>query len=197
MLFLLDPIASRCTANDSSTRCHIRRGAAKMEWVSQALQLPVVVERGWPISCEFELFEKLDFLRGRIARQRGILQEGLEPGLFVDGWDGFAFHELKLRTRRVNLSRQLVSAGHLDRRRAVRSTCLTPRPQTVSTSVAERYDCSSGESQSSVIWRRRDHASVVVRPGCGDSGVVWVSAHRRRNSLIFRRIVTPSLSGSR
>ena len=91
MLFLLDPIASRCTANDSSTRCHIRRGAAKMEWVSQVLQLPVVVERGWPVSREFQLLEKLDFLCGRIARQRWILQEGLEPRLFVDGWDGFPF----------------------------------------------------------------------------------------------------------
>ena len=66
-----------------------------MERISQALQLPVVVERGWPISCELELLEKLDFLRGRIARQRWIMQEGLEPRLFVDGWDGFPFHELK------------------------------------------------------------------------------------------------------
>jgi hypothetical protein len=66
-----------------------------MERISQALQLPVVVERGWAISCEFELLEKLDFLRGRVARQRWILQEGLEPRLFVDGWDGFPFHELK------------------------------------------------------------------------------------------------------
>jgi hypothetical protein len=64
-----------------------------MERISQALQLPVVVERGWPVSCECELLEKLDFLRGRIARQRWILQEGLEPRLFVDGWDGFPFHE--------------------------------------------------------------------------------------------------------
>ena len=66
-----------------------------MEWVSQVLQLPVVVERGWPVSREFQLLEKLDFLRGRIARQRWILQEGLEPRLFGDGWDGFPFDELK------------------------------------------------------------------------------------------------------
>ena len=77
------------------TSCRIGSGAVKMERISQALQLPVVVERGRPISSEFELLEKLDFLRGRIARQRWILQEGLEPRLFVDGWDGFAFHELK------------------------------------------------------------------------------------------------------
>src|SRR5688572_17534439 len=94
MSFLLHPhrVASRRRLITSS---RIGSGAVKMERVSQALQLPVVVERGWPISCEFELLEKLDFLRGRIARQGWILQEGLEPRLFVDRSDGFPFHELK------------------------------------------------------------------------------------------------------
>jgi hypothetical protein len=81
---------------------------------------------------------------------------------------------------------QLVTAGHLAGVglfvQYVQRSC----HQTVSASVAERYDCSSGESQSSVIWRRRDHASVVVRSGCGDSGVVWDSAHHRRNPGALR-----------
>src|SRR5439155_25348821 len=53
------------------------RRALKMERVSQVLQFPVIVERGRPFSREFQLLEKLDFLRGRIAPQKAILKEGL------------------------------------------------------------------------------------------------------------------------
>jgi hypothetical protein len=38
-----------------------------MERVPQVLQFPVIVERGWPFSPEFQLLEKLDFLGRRIA----------------------------------------------------------------------------------------------------------------------------------
>src|SRR4029450_4514627 len=66
-----------------------------MERVSQALQFPVIVEGGWPFSREFQLLEKLDFLHGRIAPQKGILKEGLQPWLFVDRWSGVPFDELE------------------------------------------------------------------------------------------------------
>jgi hypothetical protein len=55
-----------------------------MQRVPQVLQFSVIVERGWPFSGEFQLLEKLDFLCGRIAPQRGILKECTEPWLFVD-----------------------------------------------------------------------------------------------------------------
>jgi hypothetical protein len=55
-----------------------------MEWVSQVLQFPVIVESGRPFSRECQLLEELDFLRRRIAPQCRILKEGLEPWLVVD-----------------------------------------------------------------------------------------------------------------
>src|SRR5438046_9620682 len=53
-----------------------------MERVSEALQLPVIVERRRPLAVELEPLEKLNFLRGRRAAQGPVLQESLEPRLF-------------------------------------------------------------------------------------------------------------------
>ena len=64
-----------------------------MERVSQVLQFPIIVEGRRPFSCEFQLLERLDFLRGRVAPQRRILAKGLEPWLFIDRWGGFQFYE--------------------------------------------------------------------------------------------------------
>jgi hypothetical protein len=57
------------------------------------LQLPVVIEHGWP-SREFQPLEKLDFLGGA-SLQRWILKKGLEFGLLVDLWRVLPFHELE------------------------------------------------------------------------------------------------------
>src|SRR2546430_665331 len=54
---------------------------AKMERVSEVLQLPVIVEGRRPLALELQPLEKLDFLRGRRAAERRILEEFLEPGL--------------------------------------------------------------------------------------------------------------------
>src|SRR3989475_11851254 len=76
-------------------RLLLGRHAVKMERVSQVLQFPVIVEGRWPFSRESQLLEKLDFLVGRIAPQRGIPEEGLEPWFFADRWAGFPFDELE------------------------------------------------------------------------------------------------------
>src|SRR5438093_5429553 len=57
---------------------------AKMERVSEVLQLPVIIERRRPLVLELQPLEKLDFLRGRRAAEGRVLQEFLEPGLLSD-----------------------------------------------------------------------------------------------------------------
>jgi four helix bundle protein len=62
----------------------LRLVVVKVQWIAQVLQLPVVIERGRAVSRESQLPEELDFLRSRIATERSILQEGLEPWLVFD-----------------------------------------------------------------------------------------------------------------
>src|SRR3972149_8849170 len=75
------PIPSHCDTLRSNGHVGLRR--AKMETVSEVLQLPVVIEGRRPFSRESEVLEKLDFLLGRIAAEGRILQECGEPRLFV------------------------------------------------------------------------------------------------------------------
>src|SRR6266516_2930851 len=58
---------------------------AKMERVSEVLQLPVIVEGRRPRVLEPQLLEKLDFLCGRGAAEGRILKEFLESWLLADG----------------------------------------------------------------------------------------------------------------
>src|SRR5437762_12791071 len=75
---------------------------AKMERVSEVLQLPVIVEGRRPLALELQQFEKLDFLRGRRAAERRILEELLEPGLLADRLFGFPLDQLEsLRLHRA------------------------------------------------------------------------------------------------
>src|SRR5712692_6167222 len=67
-----------------------------MERVSEALQLPIIVEGRRPLALELEPLEKRDFLRGRRAAQGLVLQESLEPRLFNEMLLGFQFDKLKL-----------------------------------------------------------------------------------------------------
>src|SRR5213079_1004644 len=68
---------------------------AKMQRVPEALQLPVKVEGRRPLALELQPLEKRDFLRGRRAAERRILQEFLEPGLFADRLVGFPLDKLE------------------------------------------------------------------------------------------------------
>src|SRR5438132_1095881 len=68
---------------------------AKMERVSEVLQLPVIVEGRRPLALELQPLEKLDFLRGRRAAERRILEEFLEPGLLADRLFGFPLDKLE------------------------------------------------------------------------------------------------------
>src|SRR6266849_5740702 len=67
-----------------------------MERVSEALQLPIIVEGRRPLALELEPLEKRDLLRGRRAAQGLALQESLEPRLFNEMLLGFQFDNLKL-----------------------------------------------------------------------------------------------------
>src|SRR5258705_506234 len=66
-----------------------------MQWVAQALQLPVIVKWSGLHASEFQLPEKLDLFRTRITPEGGILEEGFEPRLFDGRSDGFPFHKLQ------------------------------------------------------------------------------------------------------
>src|SRR5437773_53747 len=68
---------------------------AKMERVSEVLQLPVIVEGRRPLALELQPLEKLDFLCGRRAAERRILEEFLEPGLLADRLFGFPLDKLE------------------------------------------------------------------------------------------------------
>src|SRR5881628_745592 len=69
--------------------------SAKMERVPEALQLPVIVEGRRPLALKRQPLEKLDFLRGRRAAERRILEEFLEPGLLADRLFGFPLDKLE------------------------------------------------------------------------------------------------------
>src|SRR2546426_11325401 len=71
-------------------------GGAKMERVSEVLQLPIIVEWRRPLALELQPLEKLHFLRGGRAAERRILKEFLEPGLLDEVLFGFQFDKLKL-----------------------------------------------------------------------------------------------------
>src|SRR2546430_5931319 len=71
---------------------------AKVERVSEVLQLPVIVEGRRPLALELQPLEKLDFLRGRRAAERRILEEFLEPGLLADRLFGFPLDKLESRS---------------------------------------------------------------------------------------------------
>ena len=82
-------------------------GSAKMERVSEVLQLSVIIQRSGPLPLEPELSQELDFLFGSIATERRITEEFLEPWLFLfQGWFGFHFN--KREALRVPRSYSLV-----------------------------------------------------------------------------------------
>ncbi len=66
-----------------------------MKRISEALQLPVIVEGRRPRLLEPQLLEKRDFVRGRGAAEGRIPKEFLEPGLFADRLFGFPLDKLE------------------------------------------------------------------------------------------------------
>src|SRR5439155_22880127 len=69
--------------------------SAKMQSVSEVLQLPVIIEGMRPLSAESQFLQKRDFLLGRIAAEGRILEEVFEPRLFLEGLFGFPFDKPK------------------------------------------------------------------------------------------------------
>src|SRR2546425_4540284 len=72
------------------------KSSAKMETVSEVLQLPVIIEGSRPLSAESQFLQKRDFLLGRIPAEGRILKEVFEPRLFIERLFGFPFHKPKL-----------------------------------------------------------------------------------------------------
>ena len=77
-------------------RSHVGLRSAKMETVSEVLQLPVIIEGSRPLSAESQFLQKRDFLLGRIPAEGRILKEVFEPRLFIERLFGFPFHKPKL-----------------------------------------------------------------------------------------------------
>ena len=61
--------------------CLLQR--AKMQRVSEVLQLPIIIERRRPLALEPQPLEEVDFLLRRIAAEGRVLEEGLKPRLLV------------------------------------------------------------------------------------------------------------------
>src|SRR6266516_3242823 len=80
---------------NAPTRLSCGLWGAKMERVSEDLQLSVIVEGRRPLALEPQPLEKLDFLRGHRAAERRILKEFLEPGLFADRLFDFPLDKLE------------------------------------------------------------------------------------------------------
>src|SRR5437016_7246434 len=68
---------------------------AKMERISEVLQLPVIVEGRRPRVLEPQPLEKRNFLRGCGAAERRILKEFLEPRFFAAGRFGYPLDKLE------------------------------------------------------------------------------------------------------
>src|SRR5207302_3831167 len=90
---------------------------AKMERVPQVLQLAVIVAGRRALALERQPLEKRDFLRGRRAAERRILEEFLEPGLLADRL--FAFPLDKLESLRLPWDDAVVQDNLQTKRRQV------------------------------------------------------------------------------
>src|SRR5712692_1668845 len=90
---------------------------AKMERISETLQLPVIVEGRRPLALELPPLEKLDFHLGRGAAEGGILQEFPEPRLFHEELIGLPFY--KREARHVSSDHSGVQYNHQTERREV------------------------------------------------------------------------------
>jgi hypothetical protein len=53
----------------------------EVEWISEVLQFPIIIERGRPLSLEPQLLQELDFVLGSIAAEGTVPKEFLEPSL--------------------------------------------------------------------------------------------------------------------
>src|SRR5260370_26503251 len=67
---------------------------AKMEWVPEVLQFPIIIKRRRALSIESQLLQKLDFLFGRVTAHGLVPKEFFEPWLFLR-LGRFPFDKLK------------------------------------------------------------------------------------------------------
>ena len=58
-------------------------GSAKMEWVPEILQFPIIVECGRALSVEPQVLQELDFLLRSVTAQGRVAKEFLEPRLVL------------------------------------------------------------------------------------------------------------------
>src|SRR5690242_4319665 len=70
------------------------QGRAKMEWVPEVLQFPVIVEWRWVLAVEPEPLQELNFFLGCITAHRLVPKKFFQPRLFL-AFGGFAFDKLK------------------------------------------------------------------------------------------------------
>ena len=89
----MSPSFRLCRARRPQRLGRLGRRVLKMQRVAQVLQFAIVVKRRRPSSGERQFLEEFDFLRGCIAAQSRILQEGLKPGFFAALRGRFSFHE--------------------------------------------------------------------------------------------------------
>src|SRR5215510_12135284 len=69
---------------------------AKMQRISEVLQLPIIIEGGWVFALELQPLEERDFLRRRIATEGRLLEEGCQPRLLVARIFRVLFYNRKL-----------------------------------------------------------------------------------------------------
>src|SRR5437867_13121723 len=106
-------------------RSHVGLRSAKMETVSEVLQLPVIIEGSRPLSAESQFLQKRDFLLGRIPAEGRILMEVFELRLFIERLFGFPFHKRNLlRGSRIQSG---VCDNVLVKSREVDASCLNER----------------------------------------------------------------------
>src|SRR5690349_403638 len=69
---------------------------AKVQRISEILQLPIIIEGRWPLALELQPLEEGDFLLRRIAAEGRILEESCQPRLLVARVFGRLFHKRKM-----------------------------------------------------------------------------------------------------
>src|SRR5262245_37139147 len=69
---------------------------AKMQRISEVLQLPIIIEGGWALALELQPLEECDCRRRRISTEGRLLEEGYQPRLLVARIFRVLFYKRKL-----------------------------------------------------------------------------------------------------
>src|SRR6185436_5533171 len=74
------------------------RRFAKVEWIAEVLQFPIIIEGSRPLSLEPQLLQELDLVRSSIATEGAVPKEFFEPS-FLERLVGLSFNKLELERR--------------------------------------------------------------------------------------------------